>query len=332
MPSISFKRWIRELVAIVIAFLISSERNPSLAIKSILRRTIYILLPFSLLVIKYYPAYGREYHFWSGELMWIGVTPQKNQLCLLCIISAFFLIWVLRQRWKGHDIPVTKYQIYVELLLLLLSFYLLGGPQRSLNYSATSLIAFLVGLLAFAALLWAKKKGMVLRKNALNVVAALIIVYGTVTPFIGRLSFWDVSSIVGRDSNLTGRSKIWSTLIPLAMTKPLVGHGVGGFWTTTMRELTSSNAHNGYLDVLLSFGFLGLGLFFLFILSCLGKFTMTFSTDMDWGILLICFTLMALVHNITESSIFTFTHSLTALILFFSVSLNKVLLTEPPAS
>jgi exopolysaccharide production protein ExoQ len=331
MPTISFKRWVRELVAIAMAFLISSERNPRLAIKSIIRRTIYILLPFSLILIKFYPAYGCEVARWSGKLMWIGVTPQKNWLSLLCVISAFFLIWVLRQRWKGSDIPVTKYQIYIELFLLFLSFLLLGGPQRTLTNSATSFIAFAVGLLAFAALLWTKKKGMILSRNALNIVAALIIIYGTVTPFIGRLSFWDVSSVVGRSETLTGRTHIWSTLIPPAMSKPLFGHGVGGFWTTTTRKITPS-AHNGYLDVILILGFLGLGLVFLFILSCSSKAAMTLAADMDWGILFICYLLMFLVHNITESSIFTFTGSLTAIILFFSVTSTKDYLIKPSTS
>ncbi len=191
-PAISFKRWVRELVAIAMAFLISSERSPRLAITSIIRRTIYILLPFSLLLIEFYPALGCVSERWSHEITWVGVTNQKNWLCLLCVISAFFLIWVLRQRWKGYDKPVTKYQIYIELFLLFLSLLLLGGPQRTLNYSATSFLAFAIGLLAFAALLWAKKRGMILRRNALNIMTGLIIIYGTVTPFIGRLSFLDV--------------------------------------------------------------------------------------------------------------------------------------------
>ncbi len=327
MPAISFKRWVRELVAIAMAFLISSERNPRLAIKSIIRRTIYVLIPFSLLLIKFYPAYGIETARWSGVIMWVGVTPQKNWLSLLCVISAFFLIWVLRQRWKGHDIAVTKYQIYIELFLLFLSFLLLGGPERTLTNSATSLIAFAVGLLVFAALLWAKKKGVILKRNALNIVVGFIIMYGTITPFIGKLSFWDVSSVVGRSETLTGRTHIWSTLIPSAMSKPLIGHGVGGFWDTTTRKIAPS-AHNGYLDVILILGFLGLGLVFLFILSCSAKATMALADDMDWGILFICYLLMLLVHNITESSIFTFTSSLPAIILFFSVTSNKEHLTR----
>src|SRR3989304_5890046 len=88
-PFISFKRWIREVVAVVMAFIVMTERNPRQALESILRRTVYVLIPFSLVLINYYSAYGRVYGRWSGELMWGGVTTQKNGLGRLCLISVF---------------------------------------------------------------------------------------------------------------------------------------------------------------------------------------------------------------------------------------------------
>ena len=57
-PYISFKRWMRELIAVVMAFVVLTEQNPSQAVQSILRRTAYILIPFSLLLVKFYPQYG----------------------------------------------------------------------------------------------------------------------------------------------------------------------------------------------------------------------------------------------------------------------------------
>lgn len=324
MPFISFKRWTRELVALTTAFLLSSEQHPRIALMSLLRRNIYILLPFSLILIKYYPALGRRYNPWDGEVMWTGVTDQKNQLAKLCIISIFFVVWVLRQRWKGYDVPATKYQIYIELFLLFLSFWLLGGPQRRLTYSATSIIVLMVGIIAFAVLLWANKKGVILRSTTLSFVFGLIMIYGTVTPFLGKLSIFDVSTIVGRDPTLTTRTtRIWAPLVPFAISRPLIGHGVGGFWTTSMRELTSTSAHNGYLGVILDYGFIGLGLVLLFILSCARKAVKSMASDLDWGIFFICFILMLLVHNIAESSIQTFTYTLTAITLFLSVTSSK---------
>jgi len=112
------------------------------------------------------------------------------------------------------------------------------------------------------------------------------------------------------------------------MSSPFIGHGVGGFWTTDMVALTSTSAHNGYLDMLLDYGFLGLGLVLLFVLSCARKAAMSLASDLDWGIFFICFILMFLVHNITESSIHTFTYTLTAIMLFFSVTSSKDILIK----
>jgi O-antigen ligase len=90
-----------------------------------------------------------------------------------------------------------------------------------------------------------------------------------------------------------------------------------------MRELTSTSAHNGYLGVILDYGFIGLGLVLLFILSCARKAVKSMASDLDWGIFFICFILMLLVHNIAESSIQTFTYTLTAITLFLSVTSSK---------
>jgi len=102
-PGISFKRWIKEFQAVLIAFVVLSEPSARRAMESILRRTTYVLIPFSLLLIKYFPIYGVEYGRWSGSRYWIGVTLQKNGLARLCIISAVFLIWSLLRRWKGDS-------------------------------------------------------------------------------------------------------------------------------------------------------------------------------------------------------------------------------------
>src|SRR4030042_5374206 len=230
MPGISFKRWTRELIAFVMAFIILSENNPRQALQSILRRSIYILIPFSLVLSMYYPAYGVQYGRWSGERMWIGVTMQKNSLAGLCITSAFFLIWTLIRKWKGRDVPVNNYQTCVEVFLLFLTLWLLGGPQRSLFYAATSTASLAVGLIAMVGFSLIKKRGLSFGVYTLKIMAVLIIAYGAFSPFAGKLRFLDISSVLGRDATLTGRSIIWYTLLPFAMSRPLLGPGFGGFW------------------------------------------------------------------------------------------------------
>jgi exopolysaccharide production protein ExoQ len=110
-PSVSFKRWIRQLQAVIMGLMVLSEGSPPEAMKSIFRRTTYIMIPFSLLLIKYYPLYGVQYDRWTGYLMWTGVTTQKNGLGRLCLVSGFFLIWALVTRWRRRERGVSKVQI-----------------------------------------------------------------------------------------------------------------------------------------------------------------------------------------------------------------------------
>ena len=63
---IAIRRWVREVIVLVMALVIMSEANPRQALESVLRRSAYILIPFSLMLIKYYPALGVEYARWSG--------------------------------------------------------------------------------------------------------------------------------------------------------------------------------------------------------------------------------------------------------------------------
>ena len=324
MPDISFRRWVREIIVIATSFLIMTEKNPKNALISLLRRTIYVLLPFSLLLIKYYPILGRKYNVWTGGVEWTGVADTKNHLAKLCVIAIFFLLWTLRQRWKGYDLPVVRHQVIIELFLIFLSFFLLGGPHKSLTYSATSTIILVAGISAFIALSWAIKRGISISFMFIGLLVGLIFIYGTVTPFIGGLSLVDVSNLMERDATVTSRgTHIWPILVPFVMRSPIIGYGVGGFWTTEIAARTTASAHNGYLEALLHYGFLGLGLIFLFILSCTKKAIMTIEDENDWGIFFLCLIFMFLLHNITESSIQSLGPGLTAIIVFFSVTTSK---------
>jgi len=322
-PYISFKRWTREFQAVLMAFVVHSEPSPRLAMESILRRTTYILIPFSLLLIKYFPEYGRMYGRWSGGEQWIGVTQQKNGLGRLCLIAAFFLIWTLVRRRQGNNPPVWRYQTHAEIFVLLISFYLLKGPGGA--YSATAVTALGIGLLVYLGFHFIKKFGINLGAGTLMAIVAIIIIFGIANLFTGGSNLRFFVSSVGRDATLTGRTEVWASLLPVAMQRPLVGRGFGGFWTQRTREVFQiSEGHSGYLDMLLDLGFVGTLLVSMFLLSSCRKAQRQLSHDFDWSTLWICFLIMAVVHNISETSINSFTSHLTAVILFLTVCSTNI--------
>jgi len=329
-PFISFKRWTREVIAIVMVAVIASEPQPLKAIESLFRRTIYILIPFSYICINYFPEYGRVYVHHSGDLMWVGMAMHKNTLTQLCVAAIFFLIWMFFRRRQGRNVVASRYQTYLEVFILLLALWIMGGPYHSPMYSATAAMALIIGLIMFTGLFWYNKRCSIPGSALLAAFIIFIIVYGTITPFIGKLSLFDVSSMAGREENLTGRADVWRQLIPVAMQQPILGYGFAGFWTTNAREqFDISGSHNGYLDLILELGFVGLLLYTFFIVSNSRKAQRVMTQDFDWGVFWICSLVMALVSNITESLFSTFGSRMMVVILCLTFSSSMLDFKEP---
>jgi len=320
-PFVSLKRWIREIVAIIMGFVVLTEKNPKQAIECVVKRTTYILIPLSLLLIKYFPEYGVDYDRWSGARMWIGVADQKNNFGQLTAFAAFFLIWSLQRRWRLPDSPKIRFLTLADLFILILALYLSKGSEA--GYSATSLVMLAIGLICYSGLLWLRKKGTILGQNIIIAFFAILIIYGALTPLIGRLPVGDITSSLGRDSTLTERTVNWAALVPLAMTKPVLGHGVGGFWTSDKIGKFYFPAHNGYLEVVLVLGLVGLLLISIFLISLARKAQNQLTWEYDWGVLWLCWLTMALLNNITESSLNSFSNFLMAVPLWLSVSYKR---------
>ncbi len=319
-PYISFKRWIREITAVLMALLVATEREPAQAMQSIFRRTVYVLIPFSVLLIKYFPELGLFYVHHEGITMWTGVTTHKNGLGRLCLITMFFLIWTFVRRWQGRSIAVNRYQTIAEVFILFLIIWLFKGPENS--YSATSIGSLAVGIAMYICLLLMKKYHINIGSKTLMAMVACVIGYGIVTVLVGGSTFSTFTSSLGRNETLTGRKDIWETLLPIAMESPIFGKGFGGFWTPeiSLKYFEISECHNGYLEVFLELGIVGIFLVSIFLLSCCNKAIKALHHDFDWGCLWFCFLLMVALYNATESSVNTFTSHLTALLLFLLLS------------
>ena len=193
------------------------------------------------------------------------------------------------------------------------------GPRHTLTYSATSLLALTIALTALIGLLWMQKHGKIISANTFTLIIGLIIIYGTITPFVGGLSVIDISNLVNRDETLTGRSVIWARLIPYVLNKPFLGHGLGGFWTNAMMEkIGNAHGHNGYLDIILNTGFIGLVFFSMFLIKNCRNAQKEMKKNFDWGVLWLCFLLITLLNNIAESSATSFRATNIVVLLFLS--------------
>jgi len=136
---------------------------------------------------------------------------------------------------------------------------------------------------------------------------------------IGALSvssfavFFDTSGglvgTVGRESTLTGRTDIWRLVLGMTA-NPLVGTGFESFWLGSRLEKMWSiywwhpnEAHNGYLEVYLTLGWIGIALFAVFLIAGYRNIIAGFRRDPDIARLKLAFFVIVLIYNFTESAI-----------------------------
>jgi O-antigen ligase len=138
--------------------------------------------------------------------------------------------------------------------------------------SATSRVCLVVGCLVIAA---AHCKAIKRRPTILTG----LIPAGICGCLVLAVAFWaDISAAaagaVGRDATLTDRTKIWSLLLSMKIS-PLLGTGYESFWLGPRLQWFWRNAglghineaHNGFLEVYLNMGIIGLSLLGWFLIA-----------------------------------------------------------------
>ncbi|MEM7425040.1 MAG: O-antigen ligase family protein [Pseudomonadota bacterium] len=90
----------------------------------------------------------------------------------------------------------------------------------------------------------------------------------------------DVLKAVYGDTTFTGRTDIWAFMYDYIQQSPWYGNGYRGFWSLGLESpkhrsedsfiRTIGGGHNGYMDILLDLGVIGLGLLMAFMLTMLG--------------------------------------------------------------
>jgi O-antigen ligase len=284
------------------ALVVLSEQRPLEALASIFRRCAYVLIPLSIVLIRYYPEMGRAYHVWTGVEMWTGVATHKNGLGQLCAISAFFLIWSLGLG-KANEVRASPIQRMADVSVLLMACYLLIGPGQG-AYSATSLGILAAGVGTLLTLRCTPRVATALATHGGVLVITLVLGYA----LLGDVVTATVSALFGRDGNLTGRTvEIWPYAWEIGARHPILGAGYGGVWGLggdISLKTGVEQAHNGYLDVYLELGIVGLLFLGAYFLNLCGTVRRAFRCDVNWGLFGLCFVLMTLIYNISETAFF----------------------------
>ena len=85
-PEIASKRWIKAFGDPIMVLVVLTEAHPTQALAILLKRIAYLLLPMSVVFIKYFPELGKDYDPWTGWAFYTGVTTNKNMLGYLLFV------------------------------------------------------------------------------------------------------------------------------------------------------------------------------------------------------------------------------------------------------
>jgi exopolysaccharide production protein ExoQ len=292
-PEASFRSWVRLTGNLIMAGVLATEPQPAESIRSVFRRTAYLLVPLSVVLVKYFPQMGTFYSHLGGQI-WAGAALMKNGLGHLALVASFFVVWDMISTWKARG-GMKSATIWLDLAVLVMSLWLLRGSSSSAALGC--LIAGTGMLIIF--------NMPIMRKNFKKIGALVIL---AVCVFLALESLFEIIeltvSALGRDMTFTDRVPLWQQLIAMGNEKIFLGYGYEGFWLGGRRTIEGlSQAHNGYLEIYIEGGIVALILLGTLLVSCFKKIGRGESNDLEYSIFRFSLLVIILMANVTESAL-----------------------------
>jgi exopolysaccharide production protein ExoQ len=293
-PFGSSKRFVKDFGMLVVIAVISSEKNPLESIRAIYVRCACILFPLSAVFIKWFPNMARFFTV-EGTPMYTGVTMQKNSLGEIVLVFSLFLIWDCLETLRPK-LPLRRYP-WDRMFLLVMGFWLLHMCQ-----SKTSFLCLIVSSALILRVGWFTSKPV--SRAALAAALALPYCLFFAAKFNNLIA--PLIEALGRNMTFTGRTDIWDH-ITLNTVNPLIGAGYYNFWggsaafkVNQEMGMIIPNAHDGYVDVYLDGGIIGLILLF-FLLIAYGRRLMRGLRHDRFQRLRFAVLIAMIIYNLSES-------------------------------
>jgi exopolysaccharide production protein ExoQ len=296
-PGVAFKRWTKALGDVVMVMVVLTDPDPSAAVRRLFARTAFLLIPLSVLLVKYYPEWGRGYDRWTWTPYYGGVAIGKNGLGYVCLVFGLASLWRFFSTFRPEpERPAGSRLAHATVVAMALWLFWIAD-------SATSFTCFLIGgtLLAITTL-----PGFARAPSTPHLVTGGIVV--AVFTVVLLNAGTGLVAAMGRDTTLTGRTELWDTLLTMTV-DPLFGAGFESFWLGQRVERLWATywwrprqAHNGYLEVFLNLGWAGVLMILVVIAGGYRNVTAMFRTDPAAGSLGLALLVVALTYNLTEAA------------------------------
>lgn len=261
-----------------------------------LAKFFFFIILLNLICVFFFPEYGIASGAHEGA--WKGIFGQKNRLGIIMTYSTMVFLAILLL--KGNKKKGTYFGLFLSILLIIFS------------KSSTSFVVVLLIILFIPTLKLLKLDLRLFLSISLFLVSIII----TCIPLFSEIPR-DIANYFGKDLTLTGRTEIWEVLINDYISQRYwFGYGYNVFWSgeTELVEqffqkigFISTTAHNGFLDIWLDLGIIGLIIFCINYLKNFLKLSVHLKGQKRnlyyWALF---YFIVMLFYNFSESLIFSY--------------------------
>jgi O-antigen ligase len=298
-PFVAFKRLFKDFGNVVMVMVLLTERDPVDAVMGTFLRVSYLLIPLSVVFVRFYPELGRTYTGYSAnDLMYVGVTTHKNTLGALLVVAAVFAVADLLTRRASQE-KKARFEWMDCAILLVMTLWLLRIAD-----CATAVFCSIIGV---AVLVLTRSPKVTQRLRLVEFYA----IGGGALWFVLDSVFHVTELVVlslGREMTLTTRTGAWEVLLN-ADVSPLFGAGFKSFWAgermTRMWNAIGAHivqAHNGYIEVYLECGAVGVALLVVMLLAGFRRIKTPLIQGDSYARLRLTLWLLVLFYNFSEAS------------------------------
>lgn len=298
---VASKRLFKAFGEFLILAVVVTDAQPQLAIRRFLLTPAILLLPLSVLLILFFPSLGTYTGLDDARQMvtyYGGVTTNKNTLGVACLVHGLACLWCWLDVYaEGANRRRTlKLIVYGVLYATAVGLIVRADSMTSLvSLSTASLL-----LIAARQRIFARNSGNLKRLIVGLVLAPLLTIWIDTSGVMAHL--------LGRQASFSGRTLIWSAVLSIPI-NPVLGTGFESFWLGKRLDEVwmlagvgkIQEAHNGYIEVYLNLGWIGLILLAWLLWTGYRSAIVTIHSNTKDSAIRLAFIVASLVYSMTEA-------------------------------
>ncbi len=257
------------------------------------------------------PSVGRDL-----DGAWIGINGHKNHFCFLMALST--IIWFINSLYQHKQRHLAAFMAFLALVAMQQG----GSGASKVIVICLMALWFYLGTLKTLPTQWAFT----------SVILFLIISICLVILVTENLEFIVVDTL-NKDLTLTGRTDFWPLIIRKINQRPLLGYGIDGFWQpwnsidnpsrdiiVAKTQFAPPHSHNGFMDLVVDLGYVGLFLFLASMVNALMKAIILLGQEkMPYAGLPLILLTYTILTNLTETGLV----GVTGIFCFYVVFLTR---------